>query len=216
MFGRRDGLHDLNGNSPGNCRPAFLVCSAPAPLRAPSRRPPRRLGRDWAPAPRTHARSSRPSPGEAPLSWRARPLVPQPDRTLIDAHTPTRKFRTDGTAHSLCKRCVAPVVAVRGTRHPAVRLHQPRSRVRRVASPLARACRACPCASSRACVPPSLPGTRVARHPQGWPGAIPAATTAQALWLKNPDTCRVTSPLKWVAVLLRCDGRAAMVLCSEL
>lgn len=111
VFGCRDGFHDFDGDSPGGRGPAFFVCSAPAPLRAPSRGPARRPDRDRASTSRTHARCTRATPRGHPLGRRAIPVVPQPGRTVVDTHTPTPKFRTDGTAHCLCKRCVALVVA---------------------------------------------------------------------------------------------------------
>jgi hypothetical protein len=58
VFSRRESLHNLESAGPSDCGPAFFVRGAPTSLRAPPRRPPRRLARARAPAPRTHSGGS--------------------------------------------------------------------------------------------------------------------------------------------------------------
>jgi hypothetical protein len=109
VFGRRDSFNDLNGDGSGGSGSSFVVRGTPTPLGAPSRWPPRRPCWDGIPASRTYAGGSHAIAGGPRLGGRPRPNFPQPLSLLVDAHTPTPKFRTDGTAHSLCIRCVASV-----------------------------------------------------------------------------------------------------------
>jgi hypothetical protein len=86
VLGRRNSLHDLDGDGPTGCGPPFFVRGAPAPLRAPSGRPPRRPDWDRAPAPKAHAGGFRSAHRGHPADRRTRPVVPQPGRTFVDAY----------------------------------------------------------------------------------------------------------------------------------